>query len=75
MRGHAFEVRVIILPGFVGNPLLTCQRELRVLHQRDLLLKPNDQFVTPLNCRISGCKPDSAANISDLSCVIFLLLV
>jgi hypothetical protein len=39
---------------FVGIPLLTCQRELRVLHQRDLLLKPDDQFVSTLDFGVSS---------------------
>jgi hypothetical protein len=42
--------------GFVSNPLLPCQKKIGILYKRDLLLKPNDQFVTPVNYRVSSCQ-------------------
>jgi hypothetical protein len=42
--------------GFVGNPFLPRQCKVGILRQLDLLLKPDDQFISTLNYRVSSCK-------------------
>src|SRR5665811_1144195 len=56
----------------IGNPFLSRQRELRVLHQRDLLLQPGYQFIPPLNYRITsrqlGQRSERYGKLHDESC-------